>query len=472
MLAAPQSISPRAALGGAALLGALCGAAIALADWNALLLCAALIACAFIVRDFRVGVVLLVALMPVADSTLFPHAMLGITGLNPVNLLLAGTLAACLLQATRRRDERPFVPRPLLWLYLVPILVAGALGSRHVGEIPPFLLMYDKVQFDGPAGYLLELVAKPLLLVAFALLVAAAAAKSARPERLLVPALASAWLSALMVVVFVARSGVGIATLASSSSREFLSPLGLHANDLGRLLAVAYGLLLFTRAEVKGAALRLALLASIAVVVAALVLTFSRGAFVAFIVINALFLLWRFSMKTLLIALLVAAAALPLLPGAIFDRAETGFGHGLNAISAGRVDGLWLPLAPEVLDSPVYGHGLGSILWSRAMRADSDGIIFGVTTPHNAYLQTLLDMGIAGLVLIGAFFVHVWRGFRKLGADPAVHPLLRGFYDGAAASLAGFLVAGVAGSSLTPAAEQSLLWLAIGMMYGQRARRA
>ena len=50
-------------------------------------------------------------------------------------------------------------------------------------------------------------------------------------------------------------------------------------------------------------------------------------------------------------------------------------------------------------------------------------------------------------------------------------PILRGFYLGAAAGLVSFLVAGIAGSYLTPVTEQSFLWLAIGMMYGQRARK-
>ena len=74
----------------------------------------------------------------------------------------------------------------------------------------------------------------------------------------------------------------------------------MHANDLGRLYAVAYALLLFTWAESKDARLRLALLASMAMlIVAALVLTFSRGAFFGFVVVNVLFLLSRRNAKTL-----------------------------------------------------------------------------------------------------------------------------------------------------------------------------
>jgi len=118
--------------------------------------------------DFRVGVVALILLMPISgSSTLFPHEMLGVVGLNPLNLLLAGTLCAWLVHAFAAGSTR-FVPRPLLWLYIVPILVAGVIGSRHIREIAPTLLvLYQGLDFPGAARYLQEMVLKPLLLVVF-----------------------------------------------------------------------------------------------------------------------------------------------------------------------------------------------------------------------------------------------------------------------------------------------------------------
>ncbi len=456
---------------GITLLGAIWGSAVAVAELNALYLCVSLIACAFILLDFRVGVVLLILLMPISSSTVFPHEMLGITGLNPVNLLLVGTLGSYLLHGVSDGSLRRFMPRPLLWLYIAPILVAGALGSRHVGDIAPAFFMYDQVEFHDAAGYARDLVVKPLSMVIFALLVGAAVSKSEKPEKFLVPTLISIWVMSSIVIVFVSQSGVALGQLAGDDSREFLSPLGQHANDLGRLYAVAYALLLFTWAESKGAGLRLALLASMGMVVVALVLTFSRGAFLAFIVVNVLFLLWRRNAKALLFFGLLAAVAAFLLPGAVYDRVESGFGSGLDAVSAGRIEGIWLPLLPEVLRSPIYGNGLGSILWSDAMRTGVGISILGVAQAHNAYLETVLDMGIVGLIFVCAYFVHVLKEFRALSVDPVLSPALRGFYQGAAAGLAGFLVAGIAGSYLTPRPEQIFLWLAIGMMYGQRARK-
>src|SRR6266705_3276055 len=124
---------------GITLLGAFWGSVVAVAELNAL--------------DFRIGVVLLILLMPISSSRVFPHAMFGVTGLNPLNLLLVGTFGSCLLHGVSDGSLRRFAPRPLLWLYILPILVAGALGSRHVGDIAPAFFMYDQVEFPDAAGY-------------------------------------------------------------------------------------------------------------------------------------------------------------------------------------------------------------------------------------------------------------------------------------------------------------------------------
>jgi hypothetical protein len=454
-----------------AALGAFFGLVVAVAGLNALYLCVSLIGCVFILRDFRIGVVLLILLLPISRSNVFPHEMLGVTGLNPLNLLLLGTLAAYLLHGLFDGSLGRFVPRPLLWLYVVPIVIAGIVGSRHLGEIPP-VLFNKLIEFDSATGYFRDVVLKPLSIVVFALLVGAAVSRSEKPERFLVPMLISTWVMVALIFGFVLQSGISLGMLGSSEEREFLSPLGMHANELGRLYAFAYAVLLFTWVEAKSPAFRLALLASMGLVTVALVLTFSRGAFLAFVLIHVLFLLWRRNAKTLIVFGVVAACVLFVLPEAVYDRVSTGFGNGAasgeNAISAGRIDHIWLPLLPEIPGSPIWGHGLGSILWSEPMRRGPGTAILAVGHPHNAYLQAVLDLGVVGLVLLCAYFLHVWKGLRRLSADPTIRPTLRGFYLGAAAGLASLLVSYVTDSSLTPGPEQSFLWLAIGMMYGQR----
>lgn len=449
-----------------ALAAALGGIAVAVAGADALIICISLIACIFILLDFRIGVALLIVLMPISASTIFPHAMAGITGLNPLNLLLLGTLGSCLMHRSVAGDAGPLVAPQLIWRYILPIGLAALLGVSHVGAVPGYFLAAGLISFDSAGSYLRDMLIKPLFMVLFAVLVGAALARTEKLERFLLPMLISIWLMGLMTIVFVLLSGAGLSELASSEARGFFSPLGMHANDLGRCYAIAYALLLFTFAASEDARQRMLLLGTMGMVVLALLLTFSRGAFLGFAVVNVLFLISRRRIISLLAGGMMLIGLVLMLPDAVFSRISAGWGSGANAISAGRIDTIWLPLLPEVWSSPVIGHGLGSILWSQAMRA---GSILQVTHPHNAYLQALLDIGLLGLLMIGAYFTHVWKRFRGLSRDMRLHPVRRGFYEGAGVGLLAFLITAFAGSSLLPVPEQCFLWLAIGMMYGESA---
>lgn len=443
----------------------LMGGLIVFAELDALVLCLALLACAFVMIDFRIGVVSLIVLMPLSASTLLPHQVGGIMGLNQETLLLLATLASCLLHARASDGGSGFGTRPLVWLYLVPFVLAGVLGSQHLNDVAPSYLAVQPLVYDSVSYYLLRIVLKPLYLVLFALLVAAAVNRSRRPELFIAPTLVSIWVMCLVTISFTLFSGASLAELASTHARMFLSPIGLHTNEMGRLYAVAYALLLYTCAATKDPGLRLLLIASMVLTTLALMLTFSRGAFLAFAVVNGLFLQSRRQASTLLLGGLLLLVLAVLIPGAVYDRIGYGWGGDINIISAGRVDDIWLPLLKEIWHSPIFGTGLSSIAWSEAART---GIIQNAGHAHNAYLNTVLDMGVLGLILLCAYLVHVWKGFRRLSVDPAISPLLRGFYAGAAAGLVSFLVDGFFGSSLTPCTEQVFLWLAIGMMYGQQ----
>jgi hypothetical protein len=454
---------------GIALLCMFWGAAVVLAEWNALFVGLAVVACALILVDFRIGAILLIVLMPISQSEIFPHAIAGVTGLNPLNILLMATLGAYLLHALSDRSMARFMPRPLLCLYILPFAIAGVLGSRHVGDIAFYFFATGQLNFTNATGYLRDIVVKPMFLVLFALLVGASVARTRTPEKFLVPTLISMWVMCLLAIVYFVLSGKGLADIAQSTARPFFTPLGLHANELGAMYAIAYALLLFTWAETKDYGFKVILVASMALVVMALILTFSRAAFAGFVMVNGLFLLSRRKAIGLFLGCVIAALVVLFLPDVIYYRLSRGFGGGANAISAGRIDGIWIPLLPDVLKSPVYGSGLWSMLWSDAIRS---GRSLLVLHPHSAYLQTVLDMGIAGLVLVGAYFFHVWRRFRGLSVDPDLSGTQRGFYQGAAAALLAFLTMGIVDGSFTPKPEQVFLWLAIGMMYGQCARKA
>jgi O-antigen ligase len=444
------------------------GIGVAVGEVQALVASLAVIASVAVLVDYRAGAVLLIVLTPISASYLFPHEMFGVTGLNPLNLLLVATLMSFLMHA---RGLRTFLPKPLAWLYIVPILVAAALGARHVNEIPPLFYEQELINYVDALGYIRDAAIRPLFLVLTALVIGAAVTRSQKPERFIIPVIVAVWAMSLLSIIYVAASGISLGFLASASERGFFAAaLGMHANELGRLYAVAYALLLFVWGETKDLTLKTVLVATMGVLTLALLLTFSRGAFLGFFIVNALFLVWKFNMRTLGIAMLVAALALPLMPGAVWDRLSLGFGGAgdANSVSAGRIDEIWTPLMPEILHTAPWGNGLDAILWSKAMWAQT---ILEVTHPHNAYLQALLDMGLIGTLLLLAYYWHVARGFRALGSNAYLSPTLRGFFQGGLAGLICFLVTGMAGSSLRPTPEFTFLWFAIGMMYGTLARK-
>ena len=452
------------AAAGLAAFGVLCGMALALGELAAFYVSLSLVVAIAVLFDFRIGAFLLVLVVPFGATQFFPRNLFGLTGLNPLNLLLIATLASYVL----RHRIAPLLPRPLLLLFLVPILAAGALGLQHVDDIAPVFYESLLIHYTDAFGYYREQVIRPLLLVVAAMLVGVAAARSQRPERFIVAMMISLWIIALTELGFIAASGVQLGELASPLARTFFDQLGLHANDLGRLFAVGYAVLLFVWWESKSPGMKGALFATLCVAILALLLSFSRSAYLAFLIVNGLFVLWKFNARTVSLALLTAGVFAALAPGFVWRRLTFGFDADANTVSADRLDGIWTPLLPTLGNSPLWGSGVDSIMWAEPMKA---GQMLVVGHPHNAYLQTYMDMGLIGLGLMLAFYFHVWKGFRALGSNPYISPELRGVFQGATAALLCLLVTGVSGGSLRPDVDFAYLWLAIGMMYGVLSRR-
>ena len=442
------------------------GYALAVGDLGGLYVALSLACAVAVMLDFRVGAVMLLVMLPISTSALFPHNLLQIKGLDPLNLLFVATLGAYIVFG-RLRTPGSLLPRPLVWLYIVPIAAAGVMGMDHVHEIPPFFYDRELVTFDTPAKYFLLNVVRPMVLVGVALLIGAAAAQSRKPERLLVPILISVWIVALIQIGFVLIERPSLATLASAGERDFYFPIGLHANHLARLHLFAFALLLFVWAETRRPGMKLALLATLGVLGIGLLLTFSRAGIAGALVVGALFLAWKFNARTLALSVLGVMFAALFAADALYSRLTLGFDEGADAVSAGRIEGIWLPLLSEVAKSPLLGEGLRSILWSFPMVNEA---MTRAGHAHNAYLEALLDMGLIGLALLMAYYAHVWKGLRALAADARLDPELRGLFLGAAAALVAFLVTCLVGSSLRPQAEAAYLWIAIGLMYGLRAR--
>jgi O-antigen ligase len=107
--------------------------------------------------------------------------------------------------------------------------------------------------------------------------------------------------------------------------------------------------------------------------------------------------------------LIVFGVAAPFLGGS--NVATFSASLGRDKTLTGRTE-IWARMVPEVNSQPLLGHGFGSF-WTTARRKSED-----FTDAHNGYLDTLLDLGVVGLVLYSAYFLSCIRKLhRALATD-------------------------------------------------------
>jgi O-antigen ligase len=303
--------------------------------------------------------------------------------------------------------------------------------------------------------------------VVFSVLVANALRDSKRPERFIVLVVLAAMIPVTAIVSMVAFVGFDLSYL--QSRRGFLSGLGLHANEFGKLLAFVFGPLLYVSFASKGPRRLFFGLATVALL-CGILLTFTRAAYVAVAIVAGVFLLQR-KRPGLVIAMAIGITVLALVaPSAIIDRITTGVdersiesaraGSLNDELTAGRVGGYQL-LLPEVLRSPLWGRGTGATAWSAPVTSGH----YGATHPHNMYLESTLDIGLIGLCLSLYFYYRLLDGMKRLARNPTLSGEMQAFFEGSAAAFISILVLSFAGGHWYPHPEQALMWIAFGITF-------
>ena len=432
----------------------------------------------FILRDYRVGVVLLAVVLPA--MSMLPT----VRGLNPVNYLVAATWLGFLAGRWRLGPAGPGVnrpavvalPRPLWWGLVLPVTVGMVVAWPHIGEgVRNYPTLADAQRVFNPPVYLVDRFVKPLVyFLSFAFLLANAVRDSRRPEWFVAVLVLSALAPALAVFWSVAEYPGSFAELARD--RDFMAARGRHANEFGLLLALLFGPLLFVAAGAGPGRWRALSLGALALVVPALLLTFSRGGLLAALVVLGGFLWHHRRVKTLLLILALGALMLVAAPTALKERLGTGLDAGALAythsadkdtLTAGRVYG-WALLVPEVAESPWIGNGLGSTQWSAAVAAGR----YRANHPHNIYLEMLMDLGVLGLAAMVALHALYLQRLRRLSADATLSPVMRSFFLGARWALWGGLAMAATTAYYMPNAAQAPWWFCLGLLFAYWGKAA
>jgi O-antigen ligase len=424
-----------------------------------------------VLKDYRLGVAALTVLWPWCFSPLLPFGR----AFNLINMLSALSLLGWALQQRpgwlrppahagglmATSSMQPWLVRlawgmglPMLWglLLALPRLPDGAAHMPWAAS-----------DFET-ANFIIDRVFRPMLLPLWAFLLAQSLRSSRKPGLFLGVMALSALLPAALVLWRTGIQGMDI-----SQRDALLRPLGLHANEAGFLLASAAAPLLAMAAGPGPGRLRMACLLALGGVCLGILGTGTRGAVMGLGVSTvAVILGMRRPMLLLPCALLVAGAAL-VLPDTFLQRLWLGLDdvQATNAwnrsdpLTQGRLSG-WMLLWPEVLASPIWGQGLGSTAWSQAAAQGS----FVYFHPHNLYLEILLDVGLLGLCLLGAFWwLHgraLSRASQRIHAHPPMH---RHYLLGAWASLWGMAFMGLSNLHFMPCPEQTFIWFALAWVW-------
>ena len=424
-----------------------------------------------IVINYRIGVWLLVFLLPFAATQLIPREVLGIQGFNPVNGVLMLTLLSLFVSFLAGRGVIQLVHLPRRFLAYVAVIAFGAYvgagSAEHAIVIPDVTGVIPEPL--TVTTYLLENFAKPMIILIVALLAATVARNgNGRP---LIWALAAAYVTLFLVIVaHVVINGIRLQDLASPDARGFLNWTGMHANQIGLQANLGLAILLFTARATRGVLPRLILFASAVAAGMLAALTFSRSAFIGLSLILGYYLLSRLRIGSFLLAFLIILGAGLLLPdNPLVERATTGFvardtdlDRGGDDITAGRVQEIWRPLLPTFWEAPIIGHGLSSTPWATP---NLRGEMLPIGQAHNAYLAVLLDLGLVGVAVVGAFFWSVWKTFRRL-SQHHVDSQWRGVFEGGIVALLCLAIQGVSEDSFTPTYAQAALWVCYGLALG------
>jgi len=451
--------------GSMALFGVLVGAAPTLLGAKiTLLICLAMLPVPLILKDYRIGVIFLTIALPVA-SMLPP-----IRGLNLLNFLTLATLGSFLLQAMFSDVRTVWPPARLFVCFVLPVTLGMVLAWPHLPEAARnYASSSQSVGTYEPANYVLNRFLKPLFYyVSYAFLLANAVRASRRPELFVAVLAASVVLPALAVFYTVANYPGSLSDVAGN--REFLAPRGMHANCFGQLFALACGPLLFVSAAAASPWLRRVTLLAFFLATLALLLTFSRGALLAWLIVIGAYLLHHRRIRTLVAGTVLIGAALVAAPDALTERFGTGLREDAlsdstdvtrDELTAGRVHG-WLLLLPEVARSPLIGQGLGSTQWSQAVATGQ----YRATHPHNIYLEILMDLGVIGFAAIAWWIALESRAMRRWADHPELSSDMRAYFRGAWAALLGMLAMAATTADYMPYTGAHLyLWFTFGMLF-------
>jgi O-antigen ligase len=180
-----------------------------------------------------------------------------------------------------------------------------------------------------------------------------------------------------------------------------------NSNDMALFLVTIVPIAIALLLRAKGAMLKVLAAACAFTMIIAIVLTYSRGAFLG-LVISLGFMFWRISpnrkFEMLLVGILLVAGVLLIAPGGYARRLASIIVPSLDPVgSSDARRGELMRSLYVALRHPLLGIGMGNYQTNMSYR--------GLVT-HNSYTQVAAEMGMTALV---CYLMFIIAPFRKMG---------------------------------------------------------
>ncbi|GJL77352.1 MAG: hypothetical protein NPINA01_03410 [Nitrospinaceae bacterium] len=391
---------------------------------------------------------ILIVIIPFSYMEILQTQIMKVPGLKVINILFVLTFVAFFLKNVRTNiafAEKVFIVGTLSLLFIAVY--------RAVPQIPLFNFEMDENL--NKLRFFQSFFLKPVVFFAPCIFIALYVSDLNKVElvlKTLVFSIIALSVFLLGVYLFFTPDKTDFENIRQS----FSAVINLHGNNIATIYITIFPLLISYYFIKKNA------LSIVGIVLAVITigLLYSRTAYLLLLISVFIYLFISKKFKLAPIIFVGLFIGVMFLPSSISQRATTGLeSKDVYSISAGRVEGIWTPLVEEVLRSPkklIFGSGLKAIFFSESYEK---GQIYRTGHAHNLYLNTILDMGLVGLVFFMLFVVYLLRALFKAVKKSSFEEAQKEIIFGVIVAILSFLIAGFTGRLSYPAISNYPLWI-------------
>lgn len=218
----------------------------------------------------------------------------------------------------------------------------------------------------------------------------------------------------LYAIIHILLSIGGFSLFVTGGERRF-GDLGGNflgdENDAAMALLIMIPYMYFLLPITRRTIARLALIGGMALSGLTVLFSFSRGAFVGFLVM--VFYMWAKSEKkvrTGVALLAVLAIFFAIMPPAFWQRIESVKNYSTEGSAQGRLDA-WKGGIQMMLDNPLFGCGIGNFQRTYGERYNTISLRW--TAAHSMYIDFIGQLGVPGIIYLLAVIALTLHTFRR-----------------------------------------------------------